>query len=191
MNKSSKAAVITLFLLTASTQIQCTPSGLQAWIIFFLGDSQPQNNPDQIPTGVTKEHYVAQIVSDLRGLPIKDLLNIEHQLKEKLSLSDIQKPDLANQKTRSFLADYVKTDTVTDLDELKKEGLYVTPEDYKTIPQSYENNMIARLTNMSDLNGLGIAQYFGESRKSSIREYLTKRNPNNIPYNQKQYRQFF
>lgn len=73
------------------------------------------------------------------------------------------------------MCNQVKTGTAKDLNMLASEGFYITRKEYQTIPNAYENNMIARLGKMPHLNGEAIAQYFGEMRKESIRNSLKNR----------------
>ncbi len=178
MNKLLKNSSFTLILLT--TTLQTTPSPFD-WVFFawFFGSSQQQESPDQVPAGVTEDDYVAQFRSDMNGqscvIPLNEMQEMEAAIKQELRNIDLRDKDLANQIIRSAICNQVKTGTARDLNALKREGFYITADDYTKISSSNENNIIARLGRMPHLNGAAIAQYFGETRKNSLRSSLINR----------------
>lgn len=190
MFKSSKFFTVTLILLIANSQeLQCSnPSHWQMFITFIFGETQPRSNTDQAPDNVTIDNYIAQFRSDLNGhtgaiiIPLDEVQEMETILRTELRSCNLQNTDMVNQKIRSVIINQVKEGTISDLNELKSETYYsnqffIISQDYQTIPNSYENNIIARLNKTPHLSGYAIAQYFGETRKNEIRDSLIKRGP--------------
>ncbi|HEX4069342.1 MAG TPA: hypothetical protein VHX42_04545 [Candidatus Babeliales bacterium] len=180
MNKVLKTTTLATILLTTTSQVIPTPfPSWQILISWFSYNPQPQENPDQAPAGVTIDNYIAQFRSDLNGqyciISWEEMNEMEKALQQELRNLDIRDKDLVNQTIRSVLCNQVKIGTIRDLNALKHEGFYIAQKEYETIPTAYENNMIARLGQMRHLNGQAIAQYFGETRKTSIRNSLKNR----------------
>ncbi len=178
MNTLLKNGSLALILLTAT--FQNTPSPFD-WLFaaWRFCSSQPQENSDQAPANVTIDNYIAQFRSDMNGqsivIPWDEMQEMEAAIRKELRSIDLRDKNLANNIIRSVLCNQVKTGTIRDLDALKKEGFYITSDDYAKISSSNENNIIARLGRMPHLNGSAIAQYYGETRKHSLRNSLINR----------------
>jgi hypothetical protein len=179
MNKLLKNTTLSVVLLT--TTFQTIPSPFD-WIFvawFFGSSQQQQENPDQAPAGVTTDSYIAQFRSDLNGqssvIPLNEMQEMEAAIRQELRNVDLRNKDNVNQIIRSVVCNQVKIGTIRDLDALKREGFYITADDYTKISSSNESNMFARLERMPHLNGAAIAQYFGETRKHSLRNSLINR----------------
>jgi hypothetical protein len=178
MNTLLKNSSLTLILLT--TTFQNTPSPFD-WLFaaWRFCSSQQQENTGQAPAGVTADDYIAQFRSDINGqstvIPWNEMQEMEAAIRKELRTIDLRDKNLANNIIRSVLCNQVKTGTIRDLDALKEEGFYITSDEYTRISSSNENNIIARLGRMSHLNGSAIAQYYGETRKHSLRNSLINR----------------
>src|SRR5438132_3783316 len=152
MAKISKITIIASILLITNFQaLQCS-NPLSRWemfIAFIFGDEQQlQDNIDQNINNLTIDNYIAQFRSDLNGhngaiiIPLHEMEAMESTLRVELRNINLNNKDLANQKMRSAIIDQVKNGTTRDLDALKREGFYITSQDYQTIPHSNENNII-------------------------------------------------
>ena len=208
MNKSLTTNTLALCLLitivqtTQSSTPNNPPSYWQIAVNIFFGDSQPEPaNPQstqapisitaQAPISVTAQDYVTQLRSDLNGstnqnrlpvIPWNEVNEIEQALKEELHLVDVRNIDYVNQIIRSILISHVKTKTIMDLNDLKREGFIVTAQDYQEIPNSNESNMLARLNRMPHLSGQAIAQYFGQQRRNATRQSILNRSNTFNPF---------
>ena len=186
--------VNSLALLLFATSIHMTrcdatnnqPSFYQVVITWFFGNSyQPHNNSDQAPVDVTAQDYINQFRCDLNGpathqnrkpvIPWHEVDEMEAVIREELRNINLRDRDMANQIIRSVLLNQVKTETVLDLNQLRQEGLYISPEEYQSIPNSHECNILARLNRAPHLNGESIAQYFGENRKNETKKAVLKK----------------
>jgi hypothetical protein len=175
----------TLLITTCQAIPNNPPSYWQIFITFVYGDQQPQGNGDLAPTGVTEDDYIAQFRSDMNGrdhrygpiIPLNEMQEMETAIKSNLRNIDLRDKDIANQIIRSILIEQVKKGTQRDLDALAREGFYTTREECRAISTSYENNIRVRLESIPhNLNGAAIAQYFGNERKNSLRNYFMNRN---------------
>jgi hypothetical protein len=178
MNKLLKNSSLALILLITTFQIKPNnpPSYWQIFITWIPWNQQPQENPNEAPAGVTIDDYITQFHSDLRDLiPSRDMQEMETNIRAELYNINLRDKDKANQIMRSIIGNQVRIGTNRDLDALRGEGFYITPNEKVTIPNSYEQNVFARLNRMPHLNGEAIAQYFGETRKESIRNSLRNR----------------
>lgn len=177
MNKLLKNSSLALILLTTTLQTIPTPFDWHIIISWFSWNQQPQENSDQAPAGVTIDDYITQFHSDLRGLiPSHDMQEMDTSIRAELCNINLRDKDKANQIMRSIIGNQVRIGTKRDLDALEHiESFYITSHEKVTISNSYEQNVFARLNRMPHLNGEAIAQYFGETRKESIRNSLRNR----------------
>ena len=196
MNKTLKNNALVLILLTTSIQtLQCyvennnAPSTWQMFITFLYGNpEQPPVKTNQVPTGITEEHYIAQFCYDLNGerhpnkiplIPWNEVDKMAAIMRPKLRLIDLNNPNQANKVIRSVLKDYVKTETINDLlqsHDLVDHGMGYS--DVESIATSTRGNIKASLKRAPHLNGESIAQYFGEHRKSAARRAFFDRKYN-------------
>jgi hypothetical protein len=181
-----KKHLIIIFLLITSAQATYAspnnpPSYWQIFIGIFYKQPQPNYNDDTTPIDATIENYIMQLRYDLNGdtshtrtpiIPASSMRKIEAKLRKELQSSDMNDRDLLNQKTRSLLVDLVKSETNNEINELEKEGIFVTNQDRSAIINSYENNIIARLNRMPHLNGEALAEFFGANHKHSVRRII-------------------
>lgn len=181
MNKLLKNSSFTLILLTTTFQTipNNPPSYWQMFITFVWDNPQQQESYDQAPAGVTADDYITQFRSDLNGqscmIPLNEMHEMEATIKNELRNTDLRNKNNVNEIICSVLCNQVRIGTIRDLNALQREGVYITSDDYAKISSSNENNIIARLERMPHLNGAAIAQYFGETRKHSLRNALINR----------------
>jgi hypothetical protein len=183
MNKLLKNSSLALILLATTFQTIPTPFDWHIIISWFSWNQQPQENPDQAPAGVTIDNYVAQFYSDMNGrsciIPLDEMQEMEIAIRKELLIRniDLRNEDLVNQEIRSVLCGQLKTGIRRDMRALAREKNYrFTQEEFETIPNSYENNLIARLGRMPHLNGEAIAEYYGIARKNSLeRDYINRK----------------
>jgi hypothetical protein len=182
VNKLLKNSSLALILLITTFQIKPNnpPSYWQIFITFFYENPQQQENPNQAPAGVTEDHYIAQFYSDMNGrsciIPLHEMQEMETAIRQELRNIDLRDKDEANRIIRKVLRNQGKIGSKRDLYDLEhREGFYVSTEEYETIPNSYKKNISARLNRMRHLNGEALAQYYGETRKESIRNGLKSR----------------
>jgi hypothetical protein len=181
MNKLLKKSTLSIILLTTTFQTIPTPCEWH-FILWPFGTSQQQENSDQAPVGVTENDYIAQFISDMNGqscvIPLNEMQEMITAIRQNLRNIDSRDKDLANQIIRAVACNQAKMGTKKDMLILaREEGHHYTQEEYETIPASYENNVRVRLESIPhNLNGLAIAQYYGEERKAALRRDYQQRN---------------
>jgi|GEM_PF-3192902 len=202
MTKSFVINTLAIIFLIATVHITGTqipndpPSYYQIVIEAIFGKTeQQQDNSDQAPDNITAQDYIAQFRADLNGtahhnripvIPWHEVNEMAITIKQELRNTNLHNVDKTNQIIRSVLLNHVKTKTIADLNELQREGYYIAPDDYTTIPDSHEYSMLARLNRMPHLKGESIAHFFGEHRKNSTKKYVIHRGKNNNPFDPSQ-----
>lgn len=198
MNKLFKAHTLAICLLVTSAHVTCStvpnnpPSYWQVLITFFSGNQpEQQNSSDQAPDGVTVQDYIAQFRADLNGtaqynrmpvIPWHEVDEMAATIEQELYHTDLRNQDKTNQRIRAVICNHVKGKTILYLNQLERDGFYITPEECQSIAKSHENNIRVRLESIPHLNGESIAQYFGESHKNKIRDNLRNRGNRYNPF---------
>jgi len=138
-------------------------------------------------TRLTIDDYLNQLKYDLAGINQQSWNSIENRSRQNLQYVNLQHPETVNSKIRSVLIDVTGEESDKFIDNLKNQGWQIDSRTKRTIRNSMEGNILARISQTHHLSGENLYQFYGEELKKTILDILkspeyTKQSSNNNSY---------